>query len=91
MRSSDEVADHDDLSAHVDEGPTRLLPTGPGAVLPPPAEQEPAFFIDRAGDALARQPRVLARRAAEIPPHLQAVLAAIAAIVLLIVIAALAA
>ncbi len=61
-----------------------------------PAPAEPSLidrvgFIDRAGEALARQPGVLASRAAQLPPHLRGVAAAVVGLLLLLVIAGLAA
>ncbi len=47
-------------------------------------------LIDRAGDAIARQPSALVRHASSVPPHLRAAAAAIGAIVVLVVVAALA-
>ena len=93
---SDQLDDADSDQQHAgadgaeDAGATRLLTTGvptsgPGAV---PVAGPTTSLIDRWGDTLARQPSELAARAAELPPHLRAVVASIAALVLLVVIAA---
>ena len=67
----------------------------PAATAPAPAPPAPTgptgpSFIDRAGDALARQPGEIAARARAMPPHQRGVAAAVAGILLLVVIAGIA-
>ena len=67
-----------------DASSTAVMPT------PPPAAEPPEPYVDRAGDAIARQATDLARRARDLPPHLRGVVGALAALVLLIIVLALA-
>lgn len=78
-------------SAPTAADPTRtmVMATSPTAA-PVPAPDEPSL-IDRAGDALARQPGKLAARAAAMPPHQRGVAAAVAGILLLVIVAGIAA
>ena len=76
--------------------PTRTMVMAPAAAAPAaapapaPAPTEPSL-IDRAGDALARQPGEIAARARAMPPHQRGVAAAVVGILLLVVIAGIAA
>lgn len=89
--SAAEVAEH--LRAPA-PAPTAADPTRTMVMAPPaPAAATPAgpSAIDRAGDALARQPAELLARAKAMPTHQRGVAAAVVAILLLVVIAAIAA
>ena len=68
-----------------DEMPTRVSTAPPTAVPSSPRSSA----IDRAGDALARQPKVLARRVRAMAPHQRGVAAALAALTMLLVVVAL--
>ncbi len=78
--------------------PTRTMVMAPApaasetatAPAPAPAPTGPSV-IDRAGDALARQPGKIAARAAAMPPHQRGVAAAVAGILLLVIVAGIAA
>lgn len=73
--------------------PTRTMVMTPPPASAPAAAPAPAgpSVIDRAGDALARQPGRLAALAAGMPPHQRGVAAAVVGILLLVVIAGFAA
>ena len=74
--------------------PTAADPTRTMVMAPAPTAASAASgptFIDRAGDALARQPGEIAARARALEPHQRGVAAAVAGILLLVVIAGIAA
>ena len=72
--------------------PTATDPTRTMAMAPAPAAAPTGpSVIDRAGDALARQPGQLMARAAAMPSHQRGVAAAVVAILLLVIIAGIAA
>ncbi len=76
--------------------PTRTMVMAPAPAAAPAAPATAAApvgpsVIDRAGDALARQPGRIAARVAAMPPHQRGVAAAVAGILFLVIIAGIAA